>query len=568
MYGFHSTAGRGALDFTLNKNPVIAIWDGGGIDTQDRSGFADNRYIDLRQGKYSDVGALTSNVVIAHNCDIENSVGGSGNDKLQGRALGNTMDGSGGADTLVGADGNDNLLGGAGNDWAYGGDGNDTLIGGDGADSLYGGNGTDIVAYVWLLGEVVTLTSTGAANLGLWDVTGPAQATGDFLASVAGFAFGAGNDLIMLNHAPGTQFVTINGGGGNDTIVDSGGPEIMVGGAGIDQFQPLHGKFSVFGGFLAPLTGQWIAAFADHDAFVIDRHNDLAGYTFLLSGVQTVGSWVGSDGSTARGISSIDFTGTDFDDQVVGGLWDDSLVGNDRLTGQDGWDSLFGGTGNDVIFGDDGDDYIDPGLGVEKLDGGLGLNQPYIDRSTTTLGVSFFLNGVRGSDGSISKNFESLTYLAGSGDDTVTGDAGRDIVNGGGGNDRIGGGDGGDFIDGGSGNDVIFGGLGADNLSRGDGNDLIKTGGGDVQSFGSLGNDNINDSDDGAVMYGGNDADSLQGFGGIDTLCGGVGNNVIYGGTGNDTLAAGTGANYLDGGTENDVFVFVNQPSNDTIAGS
>ena len=33
-------------------------------------------------------------------------MGGKGNDKLQGRALGNTMDGSGGADTLVGADGN------------------------------------------------------------------------------------------------------------------------------------------------------------------------------------------------------------------------------------------------------------------------------------------------------------------------------------------------------------------------------------------------------------------------------------------------------------------------------
>ena len=113
VYGFHSTAGRGALDFTLNKNPVVAIWDGGGIDTQDCSGFADNQYIDLRQGKYSDVGALTSNVVIAYNCDIENSVGGKGNDKLQGRAFGNTMDGSGGADTLVGADGNDNLLGGA-----------------------------------------------------------------------------------------------------------------------------------------------------------------------------------------------------------------------------------------------------------------------------------------------------------------------------------------------------------------------------------------------------------------------------------------------------------------------
>ena len=38
VYGFNSTADRDVFDFDLNPFPVIAIWDGGGVDTLDLSG--------------------------------------------------------------------------------------------------------------------------------------------------------------------------------------------------------------------------------------------------------------------------------------------------------------------------------------------------------------------------------------------------------------------------------------------------------------------------------------------------------------------------------------------------
>src|SRR4029078_12455126 len=38
-YGVHSTADRGVFDFTQNAHPIVAIWDSGGNDTLDLSGF-------------------------------------------------------------------------------------------------------------------------------------------------------------------------------------------------------------------------------------------------------------------------------------------------------------------------------------------------------------------------------------------------------------------------------------------------------------------------------------------------------------------------------------------------
>ncbi len=58
---------------------------------------------------------------------LENAIGGSGNDNLDGNDIRNMLDGGDGDDVLSGAAGNDTLLGG---------DGNDTYIGGTGADRV------------------------------------------------------------------------------------------------------------------------------------------------------------------------------------------------------------------------------------------------------------------------------------------------------------------------------------------------------------------------------------------------------------------------------------------------
>ena len=73
VYGFNSNAGRAAFDFSQNTLPVIAIWDAGGIDTLDFSGWSSNSRIDLAPGASSDGGGQTFNVQIAFGTLIENA---------------------------------------------------------------------------------------------------------------------------------------------------------------------------------------------------------------------------------------------------------------------------------------------------------------------------------------------------------------------------------------------------------------------------------------------------------------------------------------------------------------
>jgi serralysin len=124
VYGFNSTADRPAFNFALNANPVVAIWDAGGIDVIDFSGWSSNSRIDLAAGAFSDGGGQTSNVQIAFGTVIEQAVAGAGNDSLTGNTADNILRGGGGVDTLRGGIGNDRLEGGAGGDvFVFGGGG-------------------------------------------------------------------------------------------------------------------------------------------------------------------------------------------------------------------------------------------------------------------------------------------------------------------------------------------------------------------------------------------------------------------------------------------------------------
>ncbi|HEV2817868.1 MAG TPA: M10 family metallopeptidase C-terminal domain-containing protein [Allosphingosinicella sp.] len=116
IYGFHSNAGPPAFDFTLNTQPVIAIWDAGGVDTLDFSGWSSNSRIDLAEGASSDGGGQTFNVQIAYGARIENAIGGGGDDMLNGNQSGNLLRGGAGNDILTGGSGNDREEGGAGAD--------------------------------------------------------------------------------------------------------------------------------------------------------------------------------------------------------------------------------------------------------------------------------------------------------------------------------------------------------------------------------------------------------------------------------------------------------------------
>lgn len=118
VYGFNSTAETPAFDFAANPRPVAAIWDGGGSDLLDLSGYGMDQTINLAAGAHSDVGGLTGNLAIAYGAVIEHATGGSGNDMLTGNGAANRLSGLAGHDVLKGGPGNDQLDGGAGHDTA------------------------------------------------------------------------------------------------------------------------------------------------------------------------------------------------------------------------------------------------------------------------------------------------------------------------------------------------------------------------------------------------------------------------------------------------------------------
>jgi serralysin len=142
VYGFNSTADRAVYDFSLNKNPYLSIYDAGGNDTLDLSGFTGGRItLDLRPGAFStgynyeskavldaalgisltqaqwnalydgqlgsNPGFLSENIGIAYNTIIENGRTGNGNDVLMGNDVGNRLDGGKGNDVFTGGLGND-----------------------------------------------------------------------------------------------------------------------------------------------------------------------------------------------------------------------------------------------------------------------------------------------------------------------------------------------------------------------------------------------------------------------------------------------------------------------------
>ncbi|WP_083961037.1 MULTISPECIES: serralysin family metalloprotease [Dickeya] len=119
-YGFNSNTDRDFYTATSSSKALIfSVWDAGGNDTFDFSGYSTNQRINLTEGSLSDVGGLKGNISIAHGVTIENAIGGAGNDVL----IGNSAD-----NILRGGAGDDVLYGGAGADQLYGGTGRDTFV--------------------------------------------------------------------------------------------------------------------------------------------------------------------------------------------------------------------------------------------------------------------------------------------------------------------------------------------------------------------------------------------------------------------------------------------------------
>jgi serralysin len=222
IYGRNATAGS-LYDFAnYSTTPAFTIYDTGGSDTLDASGYGVNQTINLNTEAFSSIGGLINNISIARSVVIEGAIGGNGADSMLGNAGDNLLAGNAGADTLDGGAGNDSLDGGAG------------------GDRLIGGDGTDIIDYRLVSGTISFNLATG---------TGSGSDVGtDTLLGIEGAAGGqgadsffgdAGNNLFFGNAGAdtlnaGTGSDSLYGGAGNDLLIADGLWDYFSGGEGDD----------------------------------------------------------------------------------------------------------------------------------------------------------------------------------------------------------------------------------------------------------------------------------------------------------------------------------------------
>jgi Ca2+-binding RTX toxin-like protein len=418
--------------------------------------------------------------------DVENAIGGSGNDTMLGGALANV------------------LIGGAGHDSIDGEGGNDTLDGGDGDDSLAGGAGTDIITYAGRV-EPVTVTLDGLSGDG---AVGEDDTVRSDVETVVG---GSGDDLLIGSPANDTLW----GGPGDDTLHGEAGADVLNGDDGDDLLEGGAGGDTHTGGAgldTADYTARIASVTVDLDGASDDgetAENDnvrpdverLLGGSGddTLTGNNAANILEGGAGNDlldpGRGAGDIVLGGADTDTVTyasrtapvsadLDGLADDGEAGEndavgtdvENLTGGSANDRLTGGPGANVLSGGSGNDVLDGGAGPDLLLGGAGTDTA--DYTTRVAAVTADSDGQAddgeaGEGDTVETDVEGIS--GGTGDDVLTGTAGTNILSGGAGNDVIDGAQGDDELDGGAGDDDLTGGAGSDLLRAGTGTDNVRS---------------------------------------------------------------------------------------------
>jgi Ca2+-binding RTX toxin-like protein len=545
--------GRGGADYTKG---------GGGTDTADYSRRTGNVFVFI--GTVADDGENGEGDNVY--ADVENVLGGAGNDKIVGNASVNDLRGNGGNDELRGGIGGDRLSGGSGDDrlygedngdGLYGDDGNDSLDGGAGNDGLRGGNGGDFMVGGTGGDDFEGGPESGATGFGdsvsYYDYTVGISATLD---GVRNDGAPGENDLIR------SDVECIFGGFGNDTIVGD------------------------------------------------DRDNTI----FAEAGNDVVYGRGGDD--TLIGNNGVPDGLTD-DDLLDGGDGNDDIhdtQGTNTLTGGNGDDEIDGGIGNDTISGGAGRDQLRDTRGANSLDGGADPDRvnATTEAGFTTIarsadGKTLTVTGTRFNDGvilaplpggaevdvtnageSYRVSLAGVTQLAangGNGDDVISLDDGTTLpirLDGGADDDYLYGNAGNDTLLGGTGNDYLYGRGGNDSFTGGEeneggeGNDVFEEGTAATRGTridGGAGNDSVNYAARTravtVTLAGANrtftngeagefddfvNVENVSGGSGNDTLTGDALGNILRGNGGNDTLDGLGGNDFLSGGEGTDRF--------------
>ncbi len=458
LSGFTSVVGSSHDDTLTGGTGDDTIAPGGGSDTVN-GGTGTNTIsyanvpgtlsLNLATGTATDGAGGTDTI-----SNIQNVLGGPGNDSITGDANANVLNGGGGADVL------------------NGGDGNDTLDGGTGAPST--------VTYKDDPAGVTANLTTGTATDGYG-----ATDTLVHIAKLTGSAF----DDTLTGDANAN---TLTGNDGADTLVGMAGNDVLAGGLGVDIVSYASSPagvnvnlatstatdgfggtdtFSKVGSVIGSPFNDVITGDSNANALNGGLGND------LISGGPGADTLTGGGGvdtvdySTAGAPATIDLnagTGT------VSGIVD-TLSGFLNVRGSAFADTITGDANNNVISGGAGNDTIDGGGGIDLL-AFIGATSG-VNANLTTGHVT----GASSGTDTVS-NMENVVGTAFA--DTLVGNGLANVLSGGLGNDTLIGGLGNDTLNGSYGNDLMHGNKGNDTLNGSYGNDLLD---------GGLGTDTCND---------------------------------------------------------------------------
>ena len=392
VYGFNSNSGPQYAISSATEKAVFSIWDAGGNDTLDLSGYSDKQTINLNSNSFSDAGGLKKNISMADAVDVngnnswekgfdpnhianlvENAKGGSGDDTIFGNQADNRLEGGAGKDALWGGDGRDTLLGGMGDDLLNGGAQNDILDGGSGNDTLDGGTGADIMSggigndtyIVDNAGDQVfeDLSALGGnadkilTSLNTYDLSVNGKGVGVENLEYTGTDnfFGNGNNLDnilvgaggndKLSGAEGNDQLfggagrdTLDGGVGNDTLNGGAGADVMYGGRGNDVY-----IVDNVGDQVIDIASGGVKAGLGFRQRVTDGGHDTVQTTLQSYDLGAFNKGVGVEDLQFTGTGNFRAYGNDLNNAITGGR------GNDVLDGSLGNDTLTGGAGKDVF---------------------------------------------------------------------------------------------------------------------------------------------------------------------------------------------------------------------------
>jgi Ca2+-binding RTX toxin-like protein len=256
---------------------------------------------------------------------------------------------------INGGVGDDFLTGGSATDSIYATSGDDTVYGSTGDDFLSAGGGSNTLDYSGLA-QSISLVMTGA------------DAGTLYLSGGAGHQhFGYFTNIIGSDQADslwgGSGLVTLDGGGGNDTLSSSGSSASLVGGSGDDLFQlgtAMSSGMTIAGG-LGDDTLTYFALGAPHMLTDLDHvtgveHIVLAGgdaYASPASNLTADGGAVTVDGTHLTGGLTFDASHQSSGLVLLGSGQDDAFTFG-TLGSSGGAPTINGGAGTDTLtfYGD------------------------------------------------------------------------------------------------------------------------------------------------------------------------------------------------------------------------